>query len=59
MKEDETLRFTSKVFQKGRITLPQWLREHFDIKEGDYIEIEIKTIRNVSKILRKKGKEQT
>jgi AbrB family looped-hinge helix DNA binding protein len=51
---EELLRFTGKVMKQGRITLPAWLREEFDIEEGDIIELEVKKITNVSKILKKK-----
>jgi AbrB family looped-hinge helix DNA binding protein len=53
----KTIRITGKVVQKGRITLPSWLREEYDIREGDIVEIEIASIVNVSKILKKKKRE--
>lgn len=33
--------FKSKVFGKGRITIPKQIREKLGIEEGDYVEVEI------------------
>ena len=40
--KEETVMPLIKVIRNGQITLPAGLREELDIKEGDYLEAEVK-----------------
>jgi len=46
-------RFIAKVIQLGRITIPIEIRKLLGIREGDFVELEIK---NVKKVLREAGR---
>jgi len=37
-----TNNFVARIISDGRITIPDTLRELFDIKDGDLVELEIK-----------------
>lgn len=36
--------FIGRLRKKGRITIPRWVREWGSLKEGDWLEIEVKKI---------------
>lgn len=41
-------RFVSKIIADGRVTVPQKVRELLKLKEGDFVEVEINKIQEVS-----------
>lgn len=34
--------FVARIISRGRITIPETLREVFDLQDGDLVEVEIK-----------------
>lgn len=41
----ETFRFLGRVISDGRITIPELVRITLNIKDGDYVEIQIERVR--------------
>jgi len=46
---EEKHKFLARVISRGRITIPDEIRELLNIKEGDLLEVTIKKVKEVKK----------